>query len=97
MRFVDPKRDVPALLAQLRIVRPVQAEIDKLQDEWVHDLLACGVGFTEIAAALGVSRQVVHRRYANRVHAATANPDGSVTWTAMGSRTSPPDGAVNDR
>ena len=95
-RWLDPKSDVPRMLDNLRLVLQAHAEIDQLRDEWVHGLLACGVGFSEIAAALGVSRQVVHRRYSNRVHAAKVHSDGAVSWVAMGAREGASAGDVSD-
>lgn len=96
-RWLDPQSDVPWMLDKLRLVRAAHAEIDQLQDQWVHGLLACGVGYSEIAAALGVSRQVVHRRYANTVHAAKVHSDGAVSWVAMGTRHAASERGVSDR
>jgi len=41
---------------------------DTLELEQVENALRAGHGWPEIATALGVTRQAVHKKYARRIH-----------------------------
>jgi DNA-directed RNA polymerase specialized sigma24 family protein len=84
--MVDPQAHRAATMDNLRLVKAARAELEQMQDHWVIVLMACGVSFAEIAAVLEISRQAVHRRYSNRAHRLNVHPDGSVSYTAVGSR-----------
>ena len=85
LRLIDPERHVPEMLECLRLIVGSREELDDMQDHWVHCLMACGVSFADIGAALGVSRQSVHSRYAGTI-APVTKPDGSVMWLTPAAR-----------
>lgn len=51
----------------LRAVASLRALTDRLELAQVEAALRAGVGWTEIAEALGVTRQAVHKKYAKKV------------------------------
>lgn len=51
----------------LRAVATLRRLTDELELRQVEAALAAGMGWPEIAAALGVTRQAVHKRFARRV------------------------------
>ncbi len=50
----------------LRAVASLRLLVEELQDLQVHNARAQGWSWQEIAAALGVSKQAVHKKYAGR-------------------------------
>lgn len=54
-------------LAALRAVTALRRLADRLELEQVENALRAGYGWPEIAHALGVTRQAVHKKYARRV------------------------------
>lgn len=52
----------------LRAVATLRRLTDELELRQVEAALASGMGWPEIAAALGVTRQAVHKKFARRVH-----------------------------
>ncbi|MEL4505274.1 hypothetical protein AAEX63_11815 [Luteococcus sp. H138] len=56
----DPRRG-------LRAVATLRRLTDELELRQVESALAAGMGWPEIAAALGVTRQAVHKKFAKRV------------------------------
>ena len=95
VELVDPRR-VPNMLENLRTIVGARAELDAMQDHWVHCLMACGVSFTDIGAALGVSRQSAHTRYAGSVERLDATPEGSRVWITTSMREAVLGAPVND-
>ncbi|QIK72706.1 hypothetical protein G7070_11020 [Propioniciclava coleopterorum] len=53
-------------LAGLRAVASLRRVADMLESQQVENALRAGRGWVEIAAALGVTRQAVHKKYAKR-------------------------------
>lgn len=53
-------------VAGLRAVASLRRVTDMLESHQVENALAAGHGWVEIAAALGVTRQAVHKKYAKR-------------------------------
>lgn len=53
--------------AGLRAVASLRALADRLELAQVEAALRAGLGWTEVAAALGVTRQAVHKKYAKRI------------------------------
>lgn len=53
--------------AGLRAVASLRALTDRLELEQVEAGLRAGMSWQSIAAALGVSRQAVHKKYAQRI------------------------------
>ena len=53
-------------VAALRAVASLRRVADMLESQQVEHALASGHGWVEIAAALGVTRQAVHKKYAKR-------------------------------
>jgi CRP-like cAMP-binding protein len=96
VRLIDPERHVPEMLEYLRLIVGSREELDDMKDHWVHCLMACGVSFADIGAALGVSRQSVHSRYAGTIEPAKTNPNGSVLWMTPGAREAALGNPVND-
>ena len=97
LRLIDPERDVPEMLEHLRLIVRGREELDNMQDHWVHCLMACGVSFVEIGAALGVTRQSVHSRYSGTIELAKTNADGSVLWMTPAAREAALGNPVNHR
>ncbi len=56
-------------MAGLRAVASLRRVADMLELRQVEEALRAGHGWPEIAAALGVTRQAVHKKYARRVAA----------------------------
>lgn len=56
-------------IAGLRAVASLRRLADMLELKQVEEALRDGHGWPEIAAALGVTRQAVHKKYARRVAA----------------------------
>lgn len=54
-------------LAALRAVASLRKAADMLELEQVENALRAGHGWPEIAAALGVTRQAVHKKHARRI------------------------------
>lgn len=54
-------------LAALRAVASLRRLADRLEFEQIENALRAGFGWPEIAGALGVTRQAVHKKYAKRV------------------------------
>src|SRR3954451_21203304 len=94
--WVTPEAKQPAL-DTLRLFPTARAEIDQAERRLVIRALAAGATFAEIAAALGVSRQSVHKRYQGQLHVAEARPDGSLKYTPLPSQNERRSGRVNDR
>lgn len=57
-------------VAGLRAVATLRRLTDELELRQVEAALAAGMSWPEIAAALGVTRQAVHKKFAKRVDAA---------------------------
>lgn len=53
--------------AGLRAVAALRVLADRLELAQVEAALRAGMGWVEIAAALGVTRQAVHKKYARKV------------------------------
>lgn len=53
-------------LTGLRAVAALRRVADMLESQQVESALATGHGWVEIASALGVTRQAVHKKYARR-------------------------------
>lgn len=53
-------------LAGLRAVASLRRVADMLESQQVENALIAGHGWVAIAAALGVTRQAVHKKYAKR-------------------------------
>ena len=51
----------------LRAVRSLRALTESLELRQVESALRIGMGWSEIAEALGVTRQAVHKKYARRI------------------------------
>jgi DNA-directed RNA polymerase specialized sigma24 family protein len=94
--WVTPEAKQPSL-DTLRLFPTARAEIDEAERHLVIRALAAGATFAEIAAALGVSRQSVHKRYGGQLHVAEARPDGSVGYSPLTSQNERRSGRVNDR
>ncbi len=54
-------------LAALRAVASLRKLADALELQQVENALRAGYGWPEIAFALGVTRQAVHKKYARRI------------------------------
>lgn len=63
----DPRRG-------LRAVRSLRVLTESLELRQVEAALRTGMGWVEIADALGVSRQAVHKKYARRIDPAIDVP-----------------------
>lgn len=55
-------------LAALGAVASLRKLADALEFEQVENALRAGHTWSEIAVALGVTRQAVHKKYARRIH-----------------------------
>lgn len=60
--------------AGLRAVASLRALTERLELAQVEAGLRAGMSWQEVAAALGVSRQAVHRKYAKRIDPAIPVP-----------------------
>lgn len=67
--------DAAAPLSGLRAVASLRRLADMLESQQVENALRAGHGWVEIATALGVSRQAVHKKYAKRF---TRNLEGQL-------------------
>ena len=54
-------------LAGLRAVASLRRVADMLESQQVENALRAGHGWVEIAAALGVTRQAVHKKHSKRI------------------------------
>jgi DNA-directed RNA polymerase specialized sigma24 family protein len=94
--WVTPADKQPAL-DTLRLFPAARAEIDEAERQLVIRALAAGATFAEIADALTVSRQSVHKRYGGQLHVAEPRRDGSVRYSPHTSQTGRVKRGVNDR
>ncbi|MDN5893035.1 MAG: helix-turn-helix domain-containing protein [Nocardioides sp.] len=60
----------------LRAIAALRRLVDTLELRQVEAALAAGLGWTDIADCLGVSRQAVHKKYLNRVRPGLAPKHG---------------------
>jgi DNA-directed RNA polymerase specialized sigma24 family protein len=94
--WVTPADKQPAL-DTLSLVPTARAEIDEAERQLVIRALGAGATFAEIADALGVSRQSVHKRYGGQLHVAEPRRDGSVRYTPHTNQNGRAKPGVNDR
>ena len=94
--WVTPADKQPAL-DTLRLFPTARAEIDEAERQLVIRALGAGATFAEIADALSVSRQSVHKRYGGQLHIAEPQRDGSVRYSPHTSQNNRAKRGVNDR
>lgn len=63
----DTAADTTSPAEGLRAVAALRRLADSLELTQVESALQAGMGWSDIAAALGVTRQAVHKKYAKRV------------------------------
>ena len=94
--WVTPADKEP-LLDALRLFPTARVELDEAERQLVIRALAAGASFAELAEALAVSRQSVHKRYGGQLHIPEAQPDGSVRYTPHTGQNGHRKPGVNDR
>lgn len=72
--MVDVATDTSDPRAGLRAVVSLRELTESLELRQVEAALRTGMSWTEIAAALGVTRQAVHKKYSRRVDPTIALP-----------------------
>ena len=94
--WVTPADKEP-LLDALKLFPTARVELDEAERQLVIRALAAGASFAELAEALAVSRQSVHKRYGSQLHVAEPQRDGSVRYTPYTSQSGRAKRGVNDR
>jgi hypothetical protein len=67
MELAATASDTSAPVAGLRAVASLRTLVDALESRQVEEALRAGETWSSIAAALGVTRQAVHKKYGKRL------------------------------
>jgi FixJ family two-component response regulator len=73
MSFEDPTTLAASALEdadpreRLRAITALRVELDVLEVQAVRNAISAGCSWSQVAAALGISKQSAHRRHANRM------------------------------